>query len=788
MGLLASVILGDRDWLWPAAAVLAAVAAIVVVAYARANWPLARRVAVAGLKIAGFALVLLCLVEPLWSGTRVKPGENLFLLLVDDSASLQIADQAGGPSRGDKLRKVLSREPVRDWQTALEDQFDVRRYTFATRLEAADSYDELQFDQSGSRLYTAARLLQERFRDRPIAGVLLFTDGNATDRVDSLSEFDGFAPVYPVVVRSSSDQLDVAIEEIAVTHSPFEDAPVAVQANVGIAGVDGAAEIVGRLLRADGTVVKEVREQVAPSGTSAALRFEVEPAAPGLEFYRLQVALAEHIAQFDDPQASGETLVANNSRLVTIEHDARPHRILYVSGRPNWEFKFLRRSVESDPALQLVGLLRIARKEAKFEFRGRAGERGNALFQGFGADPETDAEAYDEPVIVRVGTRDDAELRNGFPKTKDELYEYQAVILDDVEAGFFSHDQLSLLEEYVSDRGGSLLMLGGPESFAHGGYGRTILEDMLPFYLRRGDLKQPRAGEYRWKLTRDGWLQPWTRLRSNEQDEESRIAEMPAFRSLSPAADVKPAARLLAEVQDAFGNDHPALVAQQYGDGRVAAMLVGDAWRWPLNRKEDAPDDYAKAWRQMLRWLVVDVPARVEVETERAAESATTVQLVARVRDAAFEPVDGATVTFSIRTPAGTEYNLLAEPSLDQPGVYTTDYAPRDAGGYRATAIVKDTDGVEAERVETGWTSDPTADEFRRISVDRAALQSLADATHGQVIDVDELPEFVAALPSREAPVMEAWNRPLWHTPWMLIAAIGCFAAEWGLRRRRGLP
>ena len=65
--------------------------------------------AVLGLLLVLLFLVLLVLVLLL-----------LFLLLVDDSASLQIADQAGGPSRGDQLRKVLAREPVRDWQTALE--------------------------------------------------------------------------------------------------------------------------------------------------------------------------------------------------------------------------------------------------------------------------------------------------------------------------------------------------------------------------------------------------------------------------------------------------------------------------------------------------------------------------------------------------------------------------------------------------------------------------------------------------------------------------------------------
>ena len=33
-----------------------------------------------------------------------------------------------------------------------------------------------------------------------------------------------------------------------------------------------------------------------------------------------------------------------------------PFRILYVSGRPNWEFKFLRRALQEEDELDLVGL------------------------------------------------------------------------------------------------------------------------------------------------------------------------------------------------------------------------------------------------------------------------------------------------------------------------------------------------------------------------------------------------------------------------------------------------
>lgn len=787
MRIAASIILGDRAWLWPAAAAILVAIAIVAAVYARTNWPLARRVLAASLKIAGLALVSICLTEPLWSGTRIKPGENLFLVLVDNSSSLTIADSAGAPPRGEQIRQLLSPEQIGGWRAALEQQFDVRRYTFGTRLETVDGFEQLSFDQPASRWTAAADMLSERFSDRPVAGILLFTDGNFTDQLPSPTELAGLPPVYPVVWPETSAQLDVALDNLTITHSPFEDAPVTVQANVRIAGNAGTPEIVGQLLREDGTVVQELPATASQPGLPIPLKFEIQPTAP-LEFYRVRAALAGQTAQFDDPAKSTEAVVANNSRLVAIEHDTTPHRILYVAGRPNWEFKFLRRSVESDPALQVVGLVRIAKKEAKFEFRGRAGERGNALFQGFQADRETDTETYDEPVIVRLGTRDDTELRTGFPETAEELFEYRAIIIDDVEASFFTHDQLSLLEQYVSNRGGSLLMLGGLDSFAHGGYGRTLIEDMLPVYLERGKNLEPRVGEYRWKLTRDGWLQPWARLRRTENEEEQRLTEMPEFRTLTTAANVKPAARTLAEVRDMVGNDHPALVAQQYGAGRVAALLIGDAWRWPLHRQDGQPDDYAKAWRQMLRWLVVDVPPRVDVSVDQSAESATTVRLAARVRDAAFQPVEAADVTFTIKTPAGAEYHLHAEPSLDDLGLYSTDYAPREAGGFRATAVIKDQAGAELSRAETGWTSDPAVDEFRRIAVDRKELNSLATATKGEVVPAADIAAFVDTLPTREAPLMEAWSRPLWHTPWMLLAAIGCFAAEWGLRRLRGLP
>ena len=71
----------------------------------------------------------------------------------------------------------------------------------------------------------------------------------------------------------------------------------------------------------------------------------------------------------------------------------------------------------------------------------------------------------------------------------------------------------------------------------------------------------------------------------------------------------------------------PAVVTQSYGRGRVLAVMVGDLWRWGLQRPADAENDLAKAWRQMVRWLVADVPHRLEGAVPEQEGTHQTVRL-----------------------------------------------------------------------------------------------------------------------------------------------------------------
>lgn len=66
------------------------------------------------------------------------------------------------------------------------------------------------------------------------------------------------------------------------------------------------------------------------------------------------------------------------------------------------------------------------------------------------------------------------------PTNIESIQKYKGVILDDINIDDLSESFLQLLETYVRVTGGGLIVSGGENSFALGGYKNTILEDIMP--------------------------------------------------------------------------------------------------------------------------------------------------------------------------------------------------------------------------------------------------------------------------------------------------------------------
>ena len=119
--------------------------------------------------------------------------------MADNSQGMQIKDRDETRSRGELLRDLVSMGKS-DWLAKLDANFQLRRYLFDARLQSTRDFSELALDGRASAIGSALRTIAGRYRGQPLAGVLLLTDGNATDMPDGKVDWNGLPPVYPVVI------------------------------------------------------------------------------------------------------------------------------------------------------------------------------------------------------------------------------------------------------------------------------------------------------------------------------------------------------------------------------------------------------------------------------------------------------------------------------------------------------------------------------------------------------------------------------------------------------------
>lgn len=756
------------------------------------GWP---RIIAFSAKALAWTIIALCALDPVWTRTQPKRGSNEIAILADTSASMSLPAGKGPATRSGQLSKALGNTASRPgWWTTLEALFRLRILGFDDQIRSLSDFSKTDFNGARTRLVGPLKTLTASSPQTHLAAMIVLTDGSATDaglwKVDPESPI----PIFPVLVGSPLEKPDLSILDVTVTQTPFEDSPVVLQALVS-ARQFRDKNITLALIDEQDRIVAQTAQTVEADDTDLSIRLEVAGIAPGVQFRRVVIAessMLESVIQADPKAGDSEITLANNVGRLCIDQGQGPYRILYVAGRPNWEYKFLRRSLHADAEVQMPALIRIAKREPKFEWRGRTGETSNPLFRGFGTGDGSEAQRYDQPVLIRLETRDAEELSDGFPKSAEDLYgDYRAIIIDDVEAAFFTTEQMRLIEGFVSQRGGALLMLGGQESFQAGDYDHTPVGQILPVYVDRRR-STGRIDSGRFDLTREGWLEPWTRLHPDRGQDESRLAVMPAFHATNALDAIKPGASLLATVSDAEGRPHPAIIAHRFGTGRVAAVPVADLWRWGM-RDGDARADLEQAWRQLIRWLVVDVADRLDVRIapqDPELPAATTLQI--RIRDAAFQPRDDALIRLAVSRRSDLDadgvpvkYTLFAEPSLDEAGLFTAEFIASEPGDYHAEVTVE-MEGAEAETKTCGWTYDPMPLEMRRTHPDASLLSRIAQDTGGKLLSIADLDQLPGLLANLDVPVQETLVTPVWHTPWVFLAVLICLGTEWFVRRKYG--
>ncbi len=746
-----------------------------------------------GLRLALIALLAALFARPSLVVTEKEELPASIAILVDDSESMSIRDEADEASRYEALQKLFT-----DASTpfaALCEKFDVHAYAFSdvlTELDIADGAIAFPQDAQGreTKLGDALTETLRTTAGKRLLCAIVLSDGSqrvksAEDAISTqdaaLRLRDAELPVYATAFGSDNVAAvtrDVAVSDLRANDQVFLGNELTVSGQVrllGCAGIEVPLTLSLETPEGEMQIVAETTLKTESNDATLPYQFTCAPSAPGQ--WKLDVAA---------PTLEHELLDANNQLSAFVEAIDRGIDVLYVEGTRRYEQNFLRLALD-----------------ASSDVRVRYWRPSTASLIAKSPN-KTEAE-----MIAQY-----AASRKSLEKTFFSEGKFATYILGDVDVTAFQPNELKALLKMVEE-GAGLVVLVGERSLGAGGYADSPLAKAFPVQTSDADRIELNtdlssidsqlpleerlrvASEYRVELaggaTKNDFV---TRLSLDPKKNAELWASMPALNSLYRLGKLKPNAQTLltARPVDKQGKivekskPAPLLVAHQYGLGRVVVLATDSTWRWRMRGKET---EHSKFWRQLVLWS-----AKFDdlLEGELAAELERTrfdvdedVDLRVVYRPKPGEDLSGAKVAASIVAPDGTreELQLVEENGLWRGQGHKT----RVPGDYLVEARLLSASGDVQQTAQARFLVYERNLELERPQADPAALASIAEIAQGRYVERDEFPALLEELLQRRDTIADyrEVDRSLCSTWTFFALFVALMTLDWILRKRWGM-
>lgn len=709
----------------------------------------------------------------------------------------------------DLLGKVGKRHAVEFWTVDRE----VREWVGAENgrdgaaLFAVAHASGSESDRAFTNLSAALNRVQRHGRGEVI-GVVLLTDGQhnhgpAPGAAARLLGERG-VPIFPVVLGDRQSPPDAAIVELrSPSHHFYKGVEGSMEVCVRIAGLP-AGEY-GVELRAERAVPhtsgsesdRPERAVHHASGSGIAIDKKIIQHDGKDQVYELvfpvkmDVVGQKTLTAVVTVPAGVKDSVPNNNRLSTSVSVADDRvKVLLADGCARWEYHYLATMLQRD---RLIELTRVV---------------------------------FDQPRLTdSLPSKQEENLglpRREWPAEPETLSAYACVILGDVDAKRLTLPERQRLEQFVSEAGGTLIIIAGKEAMPMGFPQTTPAGDTDPL-VKLLPIESPRelrpAEGFALSLTRAGREARFMELESDREENESLWAGHPKPWAWAVAGTAKPGATVLAgwldPRQDKLNptqreRQNAVLVRHSYGFGRVLYVGLDSTWRWRFR----VGDLYHhRFWGQVIRWAAADKPLAVGNEwlrfgtpqpvyrvgetvdlTACIAEKTGPLKpdLLAAARVIALDSAGGK----SAANPAnGSETPRalvpLARPE-GRPRVLEGKLRDLPPGHYAVELAIPDLASRLTENgqpLRTTFTIvPPRSEEMLRLEANLPLLEDLAVASAGRVFRPEEVPQLHELLTARQRPEVERVPTKLYQWWGMLATVVGLLSVEWLIRKAAGLP
>ncbi len=679
------------------------------------------------------SLVTAILLTMIWRPTliveAINPGENTVAVLLDTSASMQV--EADGVSRLAEGIDALDQSLIPE----LQESFTVRSGYFGETLKWSDDYAGATPNGQRTNISTTLLDVLEQARVDPLTAVVVATDGSDNSNAINNEFWDKLAsynvPVHTVGIGETELANDTEVISVDLP-------PVAMPGSVQTARVSvqhGKQESLRVKVYSGDNIVAIKDKQLSGKAGPTTVEIDIDAADTGLQELR-----------FEAEASTVDISPGNNSRKRLLQVTESNRKILYFEGEPRWEYKFIRRAVNNAPGVSLVTILRTTPNK-----------------------------------FYRQGIESPEQHANGFPTTKEELYHYDAVIIGNVESVSLNGTQQQLIHDYVSERGGSLMMLAGDRALSDGGWQTSPVAAALPVELDKSTQPTFERLHAKASLAIAGTHSPITRFASEPSVNELQWGELPDLADIQVTGDVKPGANVLLNA-DTGREEVPLLTHQRYGAGNTYLLATSGTWRWQMQMPfEDQRHEIF--WRQLLTSIAAGAPQQIQTRTDRQIyNDEKLIKLTTRLFDDEFNAMSNGVVEAVLTSPDGVQTTTTLKASADDAGVYTATATAAQTGSWQIDFLASDQDGTEISST-TQWIfrQDGTAEQYALAQND-TLLKRIAATTHGSYVSVANADDIVETLRTSRSGIVREQSLPLWNAPLFFLLLIGLKLLEWMLR------
>ena len=575
---------------------------------------------------------------------------------------------------------------------------------------------------------------KESIEQGKIAGVVVFTDGQADDK--NVSAYlpvgkEGFEIVL-VGVGSKEPQSDVAIKsteapsrvvidtvykvEVVVTGRNLQDRPVTIE-----------------LLKDDYVIAsKELAASSFPQWGGRGPYVSLGSRDVTAEFLVGADKLGRHVLSARAQAVEQEVNLANNVRSTMVEVVEKASlKVLFYSQEANFNIGKIRQALARDSKVELdLGLDVIKGNELSDESMKRCG-------------------------YVKL------------PSSREGFYKYDIIILGPCVLERLADAQIDGLYSFVVDRGGGLILLPGKARSGPAAWEDVKARALVPVIFDRDEpVIQRSPGKI--ELTLEGL-----------DSKVIRRAELQEFDEPASAyygiIDKKPAATTLASVKDT-----PVVTVHRVGRGRVCLLNASKLFTW---YREDLEGGLLHKFMSGLTACVGRVKsaeAAIELFAERVSGETGRVKFDAYVCDKMFAPVGSANVLLAV----GDEVLSMDEVGG---GYYAAEIEDITNEAVVATVEAEINGMFLGEKTIAVNLPQPET-EMTNVELDEKFLQALAKKLGGKYFAAKDVDKNIAQMfEARTHSEGISRMASIWPTWPLLLVLCLLLSFGWFLRRAVGL-